>query len=82
MIVKTKGPQLFNPEASNVIAYGELILDATSGDGLVEFTIPLDYRTTAVKASNLMIVCSASKYGDYFVGGNSVMYIDDFKFEY
>lgn len=82
VIVKTKGPQLFNPEASNVIAYGELILDATSGDGLVEFTIPLDYRATDVKASNLMIVCSASKYGDYFVGGNSVMYIDDFKFEY
>ena len=85
VIVKTKAStrQLFDKNASNVIAYGEKIFtEATSGEGLIEVTIPLDYKKTNVIPSNLMIVCSASKDGDYFVGGNSVMYIDDMTFVY
>jgi hypothetical protein len=31
----------------------------------------------------LIVVCSASKYGDYFTGGaGSVLYVDDFSLEY
>ncbi|MDE7388845.1 MAG: PCMD domain-containing protein, partial [Muribaculaceae bacterium] len=42
----------------------------------------LDYRRTDVRASYLVLVCTASYYGDYFTGGPSVMYLDDLNFEY
>lgn len=88
VIIKTKkgegGRQLFDKNAPQVIAYGEMILDAaTSGDALVEFTIPLEYKRTDVKPSNIMVTCAASKGGDYFTGGvGSVMYLDDFELVY
>lgn len=85
VIVKTKSSErtLFSKDDSNVIAYGELVLtEATQGDGLIEFEIPLEYFRTDIKASNIMVTCSASRYGDYFVGGESVMYIDDFELVY
>lgn len=83
VIVKTKDRSLFSKTDPNVIAYGELVLtEATSGDGLIEFEIPLEYFRTDVKASNIMVTCSASRYGDYFVGGPSVMYLDDFELVY
>ena len=74
----------FKNTDANVIAYGELVFDkATDGDGMVEFNIPLDYYRTDIKPSNIMIVCAASKGGDYFVGGDgSVMYLDDFELVY
>lgn len=85
VIVKTKSGerQLFDKNASNVIAYGEKIFTAaTDGDGMIEFEIPLEYFQTNVKVSNIMIVCSSSRYGDYFTGGTSTMWIDDFKLVY
>lgn len=82
-IIKTKSKELFDSTARRVIGFGELKLtEATAGSGLVEFTIPIEYRRTDVKAAYLMLVCSASYYGDYFAGGPSTMYIDDFSFEY
>ena len=85
VIIKTKASslQLFNKDADNVIAYGELILtEATNGDAMVEFTIPLTYKRTDAKAQNIMITASASRYGDYFTGGPSNMYIDDLELVY
>lgn len=85
VVVKTKGAHLFQKDGSNVIAYGELVFDkATDGDGMIEFTIPLDYYEPMKDEDvyYLVLVCSASKGGDYFAGGNSVMYIDDFEFLY
>lgn len=66
------------------IAYGELSSGAaTAGDGFVEFTIPIEYRNLDDKPTHIIIVCSASKYGDYMVGGDgSVMYLDDFVLDY
>lgn len=66
------------------IAYGELPSGAaTTGDGLVEFNIPIEYRNLDDKPTHIIVVCSASKYGDYMVGGNgSVMYLDDFELIY
>ena len=52
-----------------------------TGD-MIEVTIPLEYYKTDVKASNIIVTCSASKYGDYFAGGPSVMYVDDFELVY
>ena len=91
VIIKTKNNekenvhrQLFDKNASNVIAYGELIFDRTTeGSGMVEFNIPLEYKRTDVKPSNIMVTCAASKGGDYFTGGNgSVMYVDDLELVY
>lgn len=86
VIVKTKSSDrsLFSKEDANVIAYGEKVFtEATSGSAMVQFEIPLDYVRTDIKAANIVIVCSASKYGDYFTGGNgSTMYIDDFELVY
>lgn len=85
-VVKTKSSDsnYFEPKGSNVIAYGEKVFDsATSGNDMVEFEIPLEYARMDAKAVNIIVVCSASKGGDYFAGGSgSVMYIDDFELVY
>jgi hypothetical protein len=83
VIVNTSTKQFFSQNDANVIAYGELVFTgATDGDDMVEFEIPLTYKRTDVKASNIMITCSASRYGDYFVGGASTLYLDDFQLVY
>ena len=85
VIVKTKADerQLFSKDDPNVIAYGELVLkNATEGDQMVPFEIPIVYNDKTKKASNLMITASASRYGDFFTGGLSVLYLDDFELVY
>ena len=48
-----------------------------------DFTLELDYRTTSRKPKYIIIVASASKYGDYFTGGSgSELIIDEFSLEY
>lgn len=66
------------------IAYGELPSGAaTVGDGFVEFNIPIEYRNLDDKPTHIIVVCSASKYGDYMVGGDgSTMYLDDLELVY
>ncbi len=82
-IVKTKEKEFFDKNGSNVIAYGEMVLDgATSGDGMVEFTINLNYTRTDVKPSYILCTASASIGGDYFVGGKSTMWLDDLELVY
>lgn len=85
-IVKTSSSsrQLFNPSGSNVVAYGEHVFtSATTEPGLVEITIPLNDVNPNLTVSNIIIVASASRYGDYFVGGNgSLLYLDDFELVY
>lgn len=83
-IVKTSSSQLFDPSGSNVVAYGEHVFtSATTEPGLVEITIPLNDVNPSLTVSNIIIVASASRYGDYFVGGNgSLLYLDDFELVY
>lgn len=72
----------FNPESPAVIAYGELVFDKTVGEWQ-EFTIKLNYKATDKAPTHLVIVCSASRYGDYFTGSrNSKMWVDDFELIY
>ncbi len=67
---------------SRVIAYGAKTVN-TKQSGWQEFDIPLTYYNTTTKPSYLLIVCSASKYGDYFHGSkSSVLYLDDFELKY
>lgn len=85
VIVKTKASKrtLFSKDDANVIAYGEKVFTAaTAGDALIEFEIPIEYYHKDLKACNIIITCSASRYGDYFTGGPSVMYLDDIQLVY
>ena len=85
VIVKTKSSDrsLFDKNGNQVIAYGEHVFtEATPGDGLVEVVIPIDYKRTDARPSNIVMVASASKMGDYFTGGPSVMYLDDVELIY
>lgn len=82
-IVNTETKELFDKNGANVIAYGEKVFEgATAGNDMVPFEITLDYRTEDVKACNIILTISASKGGDYFTGGPSVMYVDDLELVY
>ncbi len=86
--IKTKkAEKLFNTADKEVLAYGQATLEGNYGaDGqLEELIIPIEYfdRSEGVLPTHLVIVCSASKYGDYFSGGEgSTMYVDDFELIY
>ena len=73
----------------NIIAYGTIEGDYVTTDeaanGYTEFTIPLQYKESQFgeTPTHIIIVCSASKYGDYFTGGKgSTLYVDDFSLVY
>lgn len=84
--VDTSVPTLFNPDGSNVIAYGVWVSDgATDGDDLVRISVPLDYRDGRLSdiPVYVLLTAAASKGGDYFTGGSgSVLIIDDIQLIY
>ena len=68
-----------------VIAYGSLPVEQNvhSEGQWKEVNIPLVYRDLNSKPTHVLVVFSASKYGDYFHGGEgSTLYVDDFSLEY
>lgn len=71
---------------TSIIAYGELSSDMTAPESMSDyekFAIDLKYRSLTRKPTHILIVCSSSQYGDYFVGSsNSVLLIDEFDFIY
>lgn len=72
----------FDTNSEAVIAYGEMPLDE-SIEQWTEFTIPLEYRATDRVPTHIIIVCSGSRYGDYFTGSTkSVLWLDDFELIY
>lgn len=84
---KSSNQKLFDPQESCILAYGEYTFDSSYGEdgSLKKLEIPIQYneRSKTQKPSYLIIVCSASKFGDYFEGGRgSVMYVDDFELVY
>ncbi|MGL4993861.1 MAG: PCMD domain-containing protein [Bacteroidales bacterium] len=77
--IRTKASErkLFDPNDSNIIAYAELFT-GESMDNYEPFTLELEYRDTERTPKYLIIVCSASRYGDYFTGGaGSTLLIDN-----
>ena len=75
--------------ADDIIAYGsvESNVATSTKTGLVNgyepFMLKLEYRDLVRKPNMVVIVASASKYGDYFTGAiGSVLYIDEFSFVY
>ena len=66
-----------------VVAYGELTQNTSSNGSWEAFSIPLKYHSLTTKPTHMILVCSSSKWGDYFYGSDSsVLYIDDFSFDY
>lgn len=77
-----KNRNLFDKNAGYIIAYGELVSGEVM-DGYKPFEIELKYRDTSRVPSYLQITCTASKYGDYFTGGNgSKLWVDQFSFDW
>ncbi len=72
----------FDSSSPAVVAYGELMLNESVSEW-TQITIPLNYTTTSVVPTNIIIVCSASRLGDYFTGSTeSVMLLDDMELLY
>lgn len=72
----------FRNDGPDVIAYGEKVFDS-SVEEWTEFTIELRYNRYDTVPTNIMVVCSASRWGDYFTGSSkSEMWVDDFVLEY
>lgn len=82
-IVDTTTERLFNKNAANVMGYGDKeFTTSTAGDGMVEFEVPITYSADGMP-QRILIVASASKYGDYFAGSSgSTMWLDDLELVY
>lgn len=73
--------QLFNKDDKNIIAYGEYVSSETV-NSYKEYSIKLNYKSYR-KPKYIIIVASASKYGDFFTGGEgSTLYLDDMELVY
>lgn len=93
-VVRTKDQaSLFSTDkgtysGDGIIGYGEKVFDNNYEDngGLKELTIPLNYDSfggNSRKPTSIIIVASASKYGDYFEGSTgSRMWLDDIELIY
>ena len=86
IVNNTSADGLFDTSLNNtgIIAFGEQTWTSnTSGNGMIEFTINLDYRTLERKPTSIVLVASASKYGDFFSGSrSSTMWLDDLELIY
>lgn len=90
VVVRTKGPSLFDPKDAGTIGYGEHIFTENCGTdtetSMKEITIPLDYEGYGGynrKPKSIIIVAAASQYGDYYEGSSSsVMWLDDMELIY
>ncbi|MCC8070964.1 MAG: PCMD domain-containing protein [Bacteroidales bacterium] len=74
--------RLFDENDEGVIAYGRAQFGYEIAD-YVDLDIPLDYKSTSRVPRYILVVASASKYGDYFTGGNgSVLCVKEFGLGY
>lgn len=73
---------LFDPDDSNIIAYGEFTSNQTTSS-YKQIEIPLEYRYTNRTPKYIIIVASSSKYGDYYIGGvGSKLWLDEMELVY
>lgn len=92
IVVRTKesNRSLFDPKDKGTIGYGEKIFTSSVGTdasvGMTQVEIPLDYDNyggTTRKPTHIIIVASASRYGDYYEGSTgSTMWLDDMELVY
>ena len=74
--------------ADYIIARGEIVTDINTTEepdnvnGYIRFTIPIEYRSLK-NPSYIVIAGAASRYGDYFTGGEgSTLYLDELELVY
>lgn len=77
----------FRPDGKDVVGFGQLILgDSDDWQDITQWReaiVPIEYRNTETRPTHIMIVCSASRWGDYFTGSSkSCMQVDDFELLY
>lgn len=73
---------LFDPNGDYVVAYGKM-QTADNVSQYTPFEVEFEYKSTSRRPKYIIVTASASKYGDYFTGGNgAVLCIDDFVLEY
>ena len=80
--IRTAKGDSFNRHDPSVIAYGEF---ASNQDQTTykEMEVPFEYYNKKKMPSYLIIVCSSSKYGDFFTGGDaSEMFVDEMELVY
>lgn len=84
--INTQKGNFVDLSSPSILAYGELSDTEASRENMPEyekFEIDIKYRNTNRKPSYILIVASASKYGDYFTGGvGSTLYIDEFELSF
>ena len=79
---KPSDRKLFDKNDPHIIAYADMY-NGKSVTEYTPFTLELEYRDTDRIPTYIVVVASASKYGDYFTGGDgSVLFLDDFTLEY
>ena len=85
----------YNDKKGGTVANGDVIIYndgydlnragkvAYATDQWKEYVIPLNYQKSNVYPTHIIISCSASQYGDYFVGSTSSrLWLDDFELIY
>lgn len=74
--------QLFDANGSYVVGYGKVEY-GHNVDNYTQFEFTIDYKSTSRVPKYILLTASASKYGDYFVGGSgAVLYLDDIELLY
>lgn len=72
----------FNPQGEDVIGYGAKFF-TESVDEWTQVTIPIRYVATDRIPTHVIVVSSASRWGDYFIGSSqSILWVDDFELIY
>lgn len=87
VVLRTRAFDMFDRHGSSVIAYGEYqsgtAVTGNEANGYAQVDIPLEYYKTNVTPKYVIIVCSSSKYGNFFTGGDgSRMWLDNFEMLY
>ena len=78
--------QYIDMDDPDILAFRELVTDKSTNGEWVEFFIHLDdeaWRDKARKATHIVVISCASRYGNYFTGGvGSLLYVDEFELVY
>ena len=81
-VVRTAKGESFERNDPSVIAYGEFASNQNQST-YKQVEIELEYYDLKKTPSYLIIVCSSSKYGDFFTGGDaSEMWLDEMELVY
>ena len=84
-VIKTRKSERSLLDVDNdehIIAYSKMETSETT-TAYKEYTLPINYRVKNRTPKYIVVVASSSKYGDYFVGGDSsCLWVDDMELLY